>query len=117
MNKPNLNRCNKKEVEMFVAADSVGLFFGKAEYKNPFAYTRSLINYQNMNCKERNLITERFEDALQQFAGDEKDEWSNYHCNIYYADEEQGPSIVVDAGFFRIKIYTNKKGSFIINTI
>jgi hypothetical protein len=116
-NIPNLTRYNVKDVEMFVAADSISLFFGKAEFKNPFAYTHSCINYQMMNCRDRNRITEKFEEALEEFAGAKKEEWGNYHCDIYYAENAEGPSIIVDAGFFRMKIHTNKKGHYFIRYI
>ena len=118
MNKtPNLDRYNKKDVQMFVAADSIGLLFGKADYKNPFAYTHSCINYQMMNYHDRNAITEEFEKTLADYIGPETEEWSNYHCDIYYAKENRGPSIIVDAGFFRLKIFTNKHGRFFIRYI
>ena len=60
MKKPNLNTVNRKDAEMFVAADALASMFKKANIKSPISFEKKGLSYMSMKVEDRNVITDEF---------------------------------------------------------
>lgn len=112
MKKPNLNTVNRKDAEMFVAADTLASMFKKANIKSPISFEKKGLSYMSMKTEDRNRITDEFIDEVDERFEDRSSEWGQYYCDIHFRDTDRGQCVVADAGFFALKVYTDGYGDY-----
>lgn len=118
MKKPRLGSYNAKEVEIYIAADTLSMMFGKTRCCNTIAFDRACLNYNQVASKDKGSFVQArlnsFDEIIDRVVGDQTKEWGKYHCDLHIRRNEYGPYVLADAGFFSIKVYTDKKGHFVV---
>ncbi len=112
MRKPNLNTVNRKDAEMFVAADTLASMFKKANIKSPINFEKKGLSYQGMKVEDRNSITDDFIEEIDRQFDDRSEDWGQYYCDIHFWETEKGECVVADAGIFHLKVYTDRYGDY-----
>ena len=112
MRKPNLNTVNRKDAEMFVAADTLASMFKKANIKSPISFEKKGLSYMSMKVEDRNVITDEFINEVDERFEDQTSEWAKYYCDIHFQDTDRGQCVVADAGIFSLKVYTDRYGDY-----
>lgn len=118
MNTPRLGSFNSKDVEIYIAADTLSMMFGKTKCMNYSALDKARLNYnQVVNRDKGNFVQNklnRFDAELDRVLGDRVKEWGDYHCELHISRDEYGTYVLADAGFFTVKVSSDGKGNFYI---
>ena len=118
MKKPRLGSYNAKEVEIYIAADTLSMMFGKTRCCNSIAFDRACLNYNQVASKDKGSFVRNrlnsFDETLDRVVGDQTKEWGKYHCDLHIKRNEHGPYVLADAGFFSIMVYTDNKGRYVV---
>ena len=118
MNTPRLGTYNEKYVDIYIAADAISMMFGKTRICNQLALEKGRVSYSQVAGKEGGKYVQRkvdnFDNEFDAVIGERANEWGKYHCDMHILMDERGPYVLADAGFFRIKVFTDSKGHFVV---
>ncbi|MCR5214442.1 MAG: hypothetical protein K6E10_08480 [Eubacterium sp.] len=121
MRTPRLGSFNLKDVEIYIAADTLSMMFGHTKCMNTIALDKARINYNQVAARDKgNYVMNKlnkFDQELDRVVGDESMEWGAYHCELHIDRNQYGPYVLADAGFFKVRVYTDDRGDYIIQYI